>query len=168
MDFTTLLVKEAVDLLQLLMDYEKTSVVALACFQQIHGRAPNDDHASWREDLVFITHETTANQYMVSVLNRNRENYLTGKRVPLCARPWAVVAEILGASSEGGSWVIFAQMDAEIALLGLKMRPDRIFEQLLQSRFGIQKLAASVQAPSGGYKNEAAHRWYASLKSNYL
>jgi hypothetical protein len=168
MDFLQLKMKNTANIFHALMQYEGSENVVIACFLQARSIYDNGDPPNWRDDLFFISPETEPDAYF-TFIRRNRSEYLNRSRGSSVQPPWSVVAEILGASSDRGSWCVFGQMDADIALIGFKQRPGA-FEEKIYSRFRIRRLVDALDDdPFYGVRvNERFKKWRAIMAENYL
>jgi hypothetical protein len=84
--------------------------------------------------------------------------------------PWLAFAEIVGACSEIGSWYIYCEKFAEIALLGFCERPAVFLEKRLVTEFSIEKLADALNRTSflGYAESEGSKRLRDMLRAAYL
>jgi hypothetical protein len=84
--------------------------------------------------------------------------------------PWLIFAERIGACSDLGSWCIYGEKFAEIAVLGFKEPPGAILQKRLQTDFGIEKLVDALGRETffGEPGNEYSKAQRAILRSAYI
>jgi hypothetical protein len=164
MDFLNLFHWTAVELCKALVQQEGSSIVALGRFDR-----PKKESQDWRDDVIIVSPSTTGDDY-VAFLTRNFLEFAQQRATPDMREPWRVFAERIGVCSNLGTWCIYGQMDAEIAVLGSKVRLTAEVEKRFHSEFGIRRLVDAMKRDTfcGEPGNEHSRRWRATLRSAYL
>lgn len=170
-DFRRIFSPGIVGLFRWLMGAETAHTVAVACFQQSRVSAPErqGQATDWRDDVFFVTANTDESAYQ-SFIRRNWSEYGHLKATLEMRPPWLIFAEVLGACSDAGSWYMYCEKFAEIALLGFGERPAVFSEKRLLTEFGIERLADALNRNTflGYADNESAKRLRDTLRSVYL
>jgi len=164
MDYQRLLREDTVDLLKVLLKFEGSTTGVIAHFAEIGRETPD-----WQDDVFFVTPSTEAGAYW-SFVRRNIVEY-GQKSAPRDMRvPWWICAEKLGACSDLGSWCIYGQRHAEIAILGFKQRPGELLEKKLYIDFRIERLANALKRDTffGDPGNDYSKRQRLILQASYL
>lgn len=169
MEFDILRMKITPRIFDALMLYEGSESVVLSCFQQARSVGQYREMPDWRDDLFFFSRGTEPGSYF-SFMNRNWPEPSRNNPGTQLRAPWRIFAEVLGACSDLGSWCIFGEMAAEIALIGFRQRPDRTFEEKAYSEFKIRRLADALRDDRffGEPGNEVSKRQRAILAASYL
>jgi len=164
MDFLNLFHWTAVELCKALMQQEGSSIVALGRFDR-----PKKETEDWRDDVFSVSPSTKGDDYM-TFQTRNWVEFAQQRATPDMREPWRVFAERIGACSNLGTWCIYGELTAEIAMLGSNIRLTPEVEKRLHSEFGIQRLVDALKRDTfcGEPGNEHSKRWRAILRSAYL
>jgi hypothetical protein len=164
MDFERLVRQSTVDLMKELIRFEKSDTVAIARFEEVEKDARDGCN-----DVFFLTPSTEVDVYW-SFVRRNVAEFGKGSATPGMRAPWLIFAERIGACSNLGTWCIYGQKFAEIAVLGFKEKPSALLEKRLHSEFGIEKLADALKRGTffGDPGNEHSKQQRAILRSAHL
>jgi hypothetical protein len=162
MDFERMVRANTIDMLRTLMQIEDSSIVAVAKIKEIGKETHN-----WRDDVFFISQSTSTDAYG-AFINRNIMEFARRSAVDDMPAPWVIFAERLGACSDVGTWCIYGQKFAEIALLGFRKNPGAFAEKRLHSNF--ERLADALKRDTffGDPGNEYSKQQRALLRSAYL
>ena len=168
MDFGRLFSEPTAKLLKSLTVVEHAHTAAVACFQlsKIAVQEQQGQTKDWREDVFFVSADTADKAYS-SFMKRNWSERGQQKAT---FPPWLIYAEIVGACSDLGSWYLYGDKFAEIALLGFMDNPGVFLERKLLSEFGIEKLADALKRDTffGDPGNEYSKQQRAILRAAYL
>lgn len=164
MDWRNLIHRTAVNISRVLMEDEGSSVVVIGRFDR-----PNEEPQDWRQDAFFVSASTEPEEYH-SFITRNLASYGLSHAPPEIRQPWGPYAQRIGASSDLGTWSIYGEMCAEIAVLGFKVRTTDRQEETLFRKFRIEKLASALKRDTffGEPDNEYSKRQRSILRSEYL
>ena len=164
MDFERLVHLNTVDLLKALMVLEGSSLVAVAWFED-----PVKETRNWRDDVFFVSASTAADDYW-SFITRNVVEFGQNRATSEMRAPWLIFAERIGACSNLGTWCIYGEKFAEIALLGIKRTTALSLPNELQTKFGIERLADALKRETFFCEpgNEYSKEQRAILRSAYL
>src|ERR1700740_1917064 len=143
------------------MQQEGSSIVALGRFDR-----PKKESQDWRDDVFFVSPSTKTDEY-TSFLTRNWAEFGQQRATPDMREPWRAFAGRIGACSNLGTWCMYGQMDAEIAVLGSKARLTAEVEERLHSEFRIERLVDALKRDTffGEPGNEYSKRQTAILRS---
>jgi hypothetical protein len=164
MEFDRLIHSCTVDMLKALIRWEGSALVALAKLKEI-GSEPQDG----QNDFFFVNLATATDTYEVFI-KRNVRKFAQQRETAALTAPWLIFAETIGACSDLGSWCIYGEKFAEIAIVGFKQSPDLFFEKRLNSDFGIEKLADALKRDTffGDAGNEFSKEQRSKLRAAYL
>ncbi len=162
-DWAALIHRTTVKIAKVLMELEGASVVAFARLDR-----PRTGPQDWREDAFFLSTATEPDEYH-SFLRRNLPEFGLKREPPETREPWAF-AQRIGACSDRGTWCIYGELCAEIAVLGFRVRPTEQQAAMLYDDFYIEKLADALKRDTffGDPGNEYSERQRAILASAYL
>jgi hypothetical protein len=162
-DWRYLIHRLTVNVSKVLMEQEGSSVVALGRFDK-----PRTGPQDWREDVFFISTSTEPDDYQ-SFLRRNLAEFAPNRATPETREPW-VFAQRIGACSDLGTWCVYGELCAEIAVLGFRARLSDLQAARLYNEFHIEKLADALKRDTffGDPGNEHSERQRAILRSAYL
>lgn len=161
-DWRTLIHPDAVKIFKVLMEQEGSSFVVLGRFDR-----PKNESQNWQDDIFLISTSTEPDAYR-SFLTRQWTEYGHGRATSETREPWPPFAGRIGACSDMGTWCMYGELRAEIAVLGSKVRLTTEAEKLLHSEFGIQRLVDALRGDIREPANEHSKRWQAILRSAYL
>lgn len=164
MDFLNLFHWKAVELCKALMQQEGSSIVAIGRFDR-----PKKESQDWRDDVFFVSPLTKGDDY-VEFLTRNFLEFAQQRVRPDMREPWRVFAGRIGACSNLGTWCMYGELTAEIALLGSEVPLTGEVEKRFDSEFGLGRLVDALKRETfcGEPGNEHSRRWRALLRSAYL
>jgi len=163
-DWRALIRHDAVKIFKLLIEQEGSSVVVLGRFDR-----PNKESRDWRDDVFFVTTSTEPDAYR-SFLTRYWAEYGHGRATSEMREPWQPFAGRIGACSDLGTWCMYGELCAEIAVLGFRVRPPEQQAARLYNKFHIEKLGDALKRDTffGDPGNEYSERQRAILRSAYL
>ena len=163
-DWQALIHRDAVKISKVLMQQEGSSVVVLGRFDR-----PKNESQDWRDDVFFISTSTEPEDYH-SFLTRNWTEYGRGFATSEMRQPWPPFAGRIGACSDLGTWCVYGELRAEIAVLGFRVCPTEQQAASLYDKFHIEKLADALKRNTffGDPGNEYSKRQRAIFRSAYL
>jgi len=162
-DWRALIHRSTVEISKALIELEGSSVVALGRLDR-----PRTGPQDWREDVFFISAATQPDKYH-SFLRRNSAEFGLKRETPETREPWAF-AQRIGVCSDLGTWCMYGELCAEIAVLGFRVRPTEQQAAKLYDDFHIEKLTDALKRDTffGDPGNEHSERQRAILHSAYL
>lgn len=170
-DFRCIFSQDSIGVFKWLMETEGARTVAVACFQQSRVSVPERQGRAmdWRDDVFFVSADTDLSTYQ-AFIRRNWLEYGRREATLEMRPPWLVFGEVLGACSDVGSWYMYCEKFAEIALLGFAKRPDVFSEKRLLNEFRIERLADALNKNDflGYTGNEGTKRLRDKLRIAYL
>jgi hypothetical protein len=164
MDFERLLHPRAIDMFKALIWQEKATVAAVGKLKEV-----GKETQGWLDDFFFVN-QATANGDYEAFVYQNIMEFAKKHETPAMSAPWAIFAERIGASSDIGSWCIYGEKFAEIAILAFKQTPDPPLEKKLHIDFGVERLVEALKRDTffGDPGNEYSEKQRGILRSAYL
>lgn len=165
MDFEWLVDRRAIGLVKMLMTYEGSAAVVISKLAELDEKI-----VAFDEDVFMVAASADDESYS-SFVRRNWREASQKSPSPAIRRPWAVFAKRIAACSECGSWCIYGDKYAEIALLAFKGTANIFLTKRLESEFRCVRLRyafAHHWLGLGKHKSEHAIQYYAALKRSYM
>jgi hypothetical protein len=164
MDFQRLIRNDTVNLLHTIMRFERSTTTVIATFTEI-ARTETD----WRSNCFFVTESTNPIDYW-SFIRANLFEFSQPHPPSNLRAPWWVFAKTIGACSELGTWCIYGDKFAEIALVGFKTNLGDMLAKRLRATFGIERLEDALQRDTffGEPGNEYSMKRRSTLRGAYI
>jgi hypothetical protein len=165
MDFGWLVDPKVVGLLKMLMASENSAIVVISKLSELNGKPIT------LEQDVFVIDRSTSEESYANFLRRNWHEALQKSAPPDIKKPWTVFANMLAACSEKGSWCLYGDRFAEIALLAFRSDPSPFLTRRLKSEFKCVGLAfafANNWLGLGRPVNDHHRGFCESLRKSYI
>lgn len=161
MNFQKLMTDDAIDLYHFLMRLEGSANAVLATLNYV-------DELKRTDDLLEFEVSTNSEDYQKFLKHDISRNDISAQ-TPV-RKPWLIFSETIACCSDVGSWCIYGQRFAEIALVAFKQQPDAFAKKNMLRRFGIENLSDALKRPNffGVAGNKVSDLQRAKLARSYL
>lgn len=165
MDFAWLIDCRIVSLVKMLMGSEHSDMVVISKLSAL------DEETSAPENDTFPIDLSTTEDSYTSFLRRNWHEAAQKFAPPGLKRPWMVFARTLAACSEKGSWCLYGDRYAEIALLAFRSDSNPFLTKRLMAEYKCVRLGFALEnnwLGLGRPVNEHHRHFCESLRKSYI